>query len=66
LDAAQASQNITERKALYAKIQKKMKHDFVYIPLWYEPVIAVSNQRLVGYQPTSDGGFMGLLQAQLR
>ncbi|MDQ6952822.1 MAG: ABC transporter substrate-binding protein [Mariprofundaceae bacterium] len=65
LDLAQASQNLAERKALYAKIQTKMKEDFVYIPLWYEPVISVSNKKLQGFQPTSDGGFMSLLHANL-
>jgi len=65
LDQAQASQNLAQRKALYAKIQTKMKKDFVYIPLWYEPVVSVSNKKLEGFQPTSDGGFMGLLQANL-
>lgn len=66
LEQAQASQSMSERKALYAKIQHQMKADVVYIPLWYEPVIAVSNKRLLHYQPTSDGSLMGLLGATLR
>jgi len=41
-----------------------MHDDMVYIPLWYEPVIAVSNTRLQGFEPTADGSFLGLLHAR--
>jgi len=66
LDEAQASQNIAERKMLYAKIQTKMKQDVVYIPLWYEPVIAVFNEKIQDFKVTSDGGYMGLLHANIQ
>ncbi|MDQ6991510.1 MAG: ABC transporter substrate-binding protein [Mariprofundaceae bacterium] len=65
LDEAQNSQTLVERQVLYAKIQYKMQQDVVYIPLWYEPVIAVFNQQLQGFKVTSDGGYMGLLHANL-
>ncbi|MDQ6995652.1 MAG: ABC transporter substrate-binding protein, partial [Mariprofundaceae bacterium] len=65
LDEAQNSQTMSERQVLYAKIQYKMQQDVVYIPLWYEPVIAVFNQQLQGFKVTSDGGYMGLLHAKL-
>jgi len=66
LNAAEASQSRDEQKILYAKIQQQMAADQVYIPLWYEPVIAVSGPRLKGFSPAPDGSLLGLLQAQVR
>ncbi|MBN4073547.1 ABC transporter substrate-binding protein, partial [Mariprofundus ferrooxydans] len=42
LDGAAAANTQSERKALYGLIEQKMQQDMVYIPLWYDPVIAVS------------------------
>jgi len=65
LNAAEASQSREEQKTLYAKIQRQMAEDQVYIPLWYEPVIAVSGPRLEGFEPAPDGSLLGLLQARV-
>lgn len=65
LDAAEASPSREERRSLYMKIQQKMAEDQVYIPLWYEPVIAVSGPRLHGFKPAPDGSLLGLLQASV-
>ncbi|MDX8382332.1 MAG: ABC transporter substrate-binding protein [Ghiorsea sp.] len=66
LDAAASSQNLKERKALYAKIQQQMAEDQVYIPLWYDAVIAVSSQRLQGFKPRNDASLTPLLQSSLK
>ncbi len=63
LDQAKHSESREERKRLYARVQKQMMKDMVYIPLWYEPVIAVSGPRLKGFRPAPDGSLLGLLQA---
>lgn len=65
LNAAEASQSREEQKSLYARIQHQMAADQVYIPLWYEPVIAVSGPRLHGFTPAPDGSLLGLLQARV-
>jgi len=65
LDAAAVSENITERKRLYALIQQQMAADQIYIPLWYDAVVAVSNNRLQGFTPRNDGSLVPLLSAQL-
>lgn len=64
LDAAEASASRAEQKRLYALVQQRMAEDQVYIPLWYEPVIAVSGPRLYGFEPAPDGSLLGLLQAR--
>ncbi len=60
LDAAGEASDQAARKALYAKIEQKMQADQVYIPLWYEPVIAVSGPRVSGYRPSATGSLLGL------
>ncbi|MFQ5355545.1 MAG: ABC transporter substrate-binding protein [Mariprofundaceae bacterium] len=64
LDQAKESESKEERKRLYDLVQKQMLKDIVYIPLWYEPVIAVSGSRLVGFSPSANGSLLSLLQAR--
>ncbi|MDQ6967850.1 MAG: ABC transporter substrate-binding protein [Mariprofundaceae bacterium] len=66
LERASESESIKQRKQIYAKVQEKMQQEQVYIPLWYEPVLAVSSKRLQGFKPSSDGGLLGLLKANIR
>ena len=66
LDTAASSQDLNERKALYAKVQQQMAKDQVYIPLWYDAVVAVSNKRLQGFKPRNDGSLLPLLSTTLR
>ena len=66
LDEASISENISERKALYAKIQQQMAADQVYIPLWYDAVVAVSGKRLQNFKPRNDGSLLPILHATLR
>ncbi|WP_232726606.1 ABC transporter substrate-binding protein [Mariprofundus ferrinatatus] len=61
LDQAAVVEAQKERKALYAKVQKQMLEDMVYIPLWYEPVIAVSGPRVHGFKPMPDGNLRALM-----
>jgi len=65
LDAAAAGESQPERKLIYAKIQQKMQQDMVYIPLWYDPVIAVSGPRISGFKPMPDGNLRGLMDVQI-
>ncbi len=66
LDAAAVSQDMHERKRLYARIQQQMAADQVYIPLWYDAVVAVSGSRLSGFKPRNDGSLLPLLNAHLK
>jgi len=66
LDEAAQSPSRQAQQNLYARIQSQMARDQVYIPLWYEPLVAVHGARLQRYGVTSDGSFRGLLSASLR
>jgi len=61
LDVAASENSQAERKRWYAKVQRQMFDDMVYIPLWYDPVIAVSGPRIAGFKPKPDGSLLGLM-----
>ncbi|OIP98827.1 MAG: ABC transporter substrate-binding protein [Zetaproteobacteria bacterium CG2_30_46_52] len=66
LDEAATSADITARKKLYANIQQQMHDDVVYIPLWFDAVVAVNGPRLQGFIPRNDGSLLPLLSAHLQ
>jgi len=66
LDAAAVSEDRAERAALYAKVEKKMQADQVYIPLWYRPVISVSSPRVRGFEPSPDGSLLSLQKVTVK
>ncbi|MFQ5345760.1 MAG: ABC transporter substrate-binding protein [Mariprofundus sp.] len=61
LDLATAADSQAERKQWYARVEQKMHDDMVYIPLWYDPVVAVSGLRISGFRPKPDGSLRGLM-----
>jgi len=65
LEAAGRAEDREQRRLLYTRIEKQMAADQVYIPLWYEPVIAVSGPRISGFSPTPDGSLLGLLKVKI-
>ncbi len=65
LDAASQLENRQQRRRLYGHIEQQMAADQVYIPLWYEPVIAVSGPRISGFTPAPDGSLLGLLRVTI-
>lgn len=66
LDAAAVSEDMGERAKLYAKVELQMQADQVYIPLWYQPVIAVSGPRVHGFKPSPDGSLLSLSSVVLK
>jgi len=65
LDTASRTENRQERRQLYGQVERQMAADQVYIPLWYEPVIAVSGPRISGFTPAPDGSLLGLLKVRI-
>lgn len=50
-------------RGLYATLQRKIHHDLVYVPLWYEANVSVS-RGLRGYRPANDGSYLVLNAAE--
>ena len=65
LDQAAAATTQSGRKQWYAKVEQRMAADMVYIPLWYDPVVAVSGPRVSGFQAKPDGSLKGLMSVAL-
>ncbi|PIP03458.1 MAG: hypothetical protein COX55_00730 [Zetaproteobacteria bacterium CG23_combo_of_CG06-09_8_20_14_all_54_7] len=65
LDRAAATADQSQRKLLYAQAERQMQADMVYIPLWYDPVIAVYGPRIGNFIPRADGSLLGLAHVQL-
>jgi len=65
LDAAQQSETRAERRRLYGEIERIMQAGQIYIPLWYEPVIAVCGQRVRNFLPAANGSLRSLVEVQL-
>jgi len=61
LDMAAAAATQAERRQWYARVEHQMHDDMVYIPLWYDPVVAVSGPRISGFRPEPDGSLRGLM-----
>jgi len=64
LDQAAAANTQAQRKRWYANVERQMQADMVYIPLWYDPIIAVSGSRIAGFQPKPDGSLLGLMSVR--
>ena len=52
-----------ERRACYARIQRRAAADLPVIPLWWEDRVVVRTTRLHGFTPLPDGGLRGLAGA---
>jgi len=65
LDAAARTENRRKRRQLYGRVERQMAADQVYIPLWYEPVIAVYGPRISDFTPAADGSLLGLLKVKI-
>ncbi len=66
LDKAAETENRQARAALYAKVERKMWQDVVYIPLWYDPVIVAYGPRVSGFRLHADGSLRGLADVHLK
>ena len=66
LDEAAVDENRQQRAALYAKVERKMWQDVVYIPMWYDPVIVAFGPRVSGFQIHADGDLRSLADVHLK
>jgi ABC-type transport system substrate-binding protein len=56
LSRADATYNLNSRKAAYAVIQQRIVTQVPFVILSSTVGVAITNQRLVGFAPTADGG----------
>ncbi len=64
LDQAAASENPTERKRLFMRIQALVHEDLAILPLWYDQQIAIVKKNVAHYSPTLNGDFWPFMEAR--
>jgi peptide/nickel transport system substrate-binding protein len=65
LDAARATGDVDERRALYRDVQRVVAEQIVYVPLWWADNVVVRTRRLEGFAPLPGGEFTSLARARL-
>ena len=53
------------RRAIYARVQRRLAHDLPVVPLWWEDRVVVQTRRLHGFEPSPSGDLRGLAGAWL-
>ena len=53
------------RRAIYARVQRRLAHDLPVVPLWWEDRVVVHTRRLHGFEPSPSGDLRSLGAARL-
>jgi peptide/nickel transport system substrate-binding protein len=64
--AARATDDRTERRRLYAEVQRLTAEDLPVVPLWWADNVVVKNRALEGFHPMPDGDLRSLATATFR
>ena len=65
LAAAQASSDVSQRRALYAQAAARVASALPVVPLWFEDELIVRHKRLTGFALARTGALLPLAQARL-
>ena len=57
---------VSIQQRVYHSLQEHLLATLPYVPLWYEDHLVASSQKIIGYQPGSDGNYDGLLHVNWR
>jgi len=66
LTAARETEDRTERRRLYAAVQRLAAEDLPVVPLWWAENVVVKSRALAGFRPSPDGDLRSLATATLR
>lgn len=54
---------VSDRRAIYARLQRRAAHDLPVVPLWWEDRVVVHTRRLRGFEPAPSGDLHALATA---
>lgn len=66
LSAAQSTNDVDERRALYAKASARVAEQLPVVPLWFEDEVAVRHKRVEGFRLARTGALLPIANASLR
>jgi peptide/nickel transport system substrate-binding protein len=64
LDLGDAVTDRDERRAVYAKLEARVREMGWLLPLWHEDQVAVTSARARGFRPSAEGRWLGLAALQ--
>ncbi len=60
LDEGERTKGEDARRAVYGRLETRMRDELFLIPLWHEDQIAVTSTRARGFVPSAEGRWLGL------
>ncbi len=64
IDAAEATDDLTQQAVKYRQLQQRLWQQLPYVPLWYEDHVFISRSNVSGYRLARDGNYDGLMTVQ--
>jgi peptide/nickel transport system substrate-binding protein len=66
LAAAQSTNDVDERRALYARASLRVAEQLPVVPLWFEDEVAVRTKRVEGFRLARTGALLPIMNARVR
>jgi peptide/nickel transport system substrate-binding protein len=60
LDEGESTLDVATRKTIYAALERRIRDEALFIPLWHEDQIAVVSDRARSFMPSAEGRWLGL------
>lgn len=60
LDEGDRTPDIEVRRAIYAKLEARVRQEMLMIPLWHEDQVVVTSERARSFVPSAEGRWLGL------
>lgn len=60
LDEGDATLDPAARRAIYAALERRVREEALFVPLWHEDQVAVASARARAFEPSAEGRWLGL------
>jgi peptide/nickel transport system substrate-binding protein len=60
LDEGESTLDVAARRMIYAALERRVREQALFIPLWHEDQIAVVSERARAFMPSAEGRWLGL------
>ena len=62
LDDGESTLDVAARRTIYAALEKRIRDQALFIPLWHEDQVAVVSDRARSFMPSAEGRWLGLAE----
>jgi peptide/nickel transport system substrate-binding protein len=60
LDEGAATNDVAERRAVYASLERLVRERALFVPLWHEDQVTVASARAASFRPSAEGRWLDL------